>query len=218
MNRIFVTLLISLCASLLFSQEMTEIKNEDLINRNALIFNFNGFNLNSMNGAIGWKKWTRANKSVGAALQIMFSNEEKDAGQELTGAELTQIDLQLYGHIEKRFPIHHRLSPYLGGRFGLGYENLVNKIKPSERLTWFMFDSDYHSETKTSLIYFSAYFVVGVEYFFRNNLSLSGQYQLGGDYRFGEEKNISTVVEEIRDISRINIGVWSSSLMLSIYF
>lgn len=218
MNRLFICLLISINTSLLFSQELPEIKNDDLINKNALIFNFNGFNLNSLNGAIGWKKWTNENKSVGAALQIKASKEAKDAGQEVNGAEITQIDLQLSGNVERRFPIHHRLSPYLGGHFGIGYERLINKIKPSERLSWSMFDSDYRSETKTMLYYVSACFVVGVEYFFRNNLSLSGQYQVGGDFRWGEEKNISTVVDEMRDISSINFGIWSSSLMISIYF
>lgn len=218
MKRLYFTLLISLCTSLLFSQEMPTIKNEDLINKNALMFTFNGFNLNSMNSAIGWKKWTRANKSVGAALQIMASKELKDAGQEVNGAEITQIDLQLYGDTQRRFPIHQRISPYLGGRFGIGLEKLINKIKPSERLSFPWWEAEYRSETQTTLYYVAAYFVVGVEYFFRNNLSLSGQYQVGGDFRWGEEKNISTVVEEIRDISRLNLGVWSSSLMVSVYF
>lgn len=218
MKRLFFALLMSLCASLLFSQELPEIQNTDLINKNALIFNFNGFNLNSVNGAIGWKKWTRANKSIGAALQIMASKELKDAGEEVNGAEITQLDLQLYGDTQRRFPIHQRLSPYLGGRFGIGLEKLINKMKPSERLSWSYFNSDYRSETRTTLYYVAAYFVVGMEYFFRNNLSLSGQYQVGGDFRWGEEKNISTVVEEMRDIARLNLGVWSSSLMLSIYF
>jgi hypothetical protein len=218
MKRLFFALLISLCASLLFSQEMSEIKNNDLINKNALIFTFNGFHLNSANGGIGWKKWTRENRAINATLEVIASMEQKDAGQELTGAEVTQIDIQLTGGVEKRFPIRHRLSPYLGALFGLGYDKLINKIKPSERLSWSMFDSEYRSETKTTLYYCSAHFVVGVEYFFRNNLSLSGQYQLGGDYRFGEEKNISTVVEEVRDISKINLGVWRSSLILSVYF
>jgi len=218
MNRFVFTLLIFLCASWLFSQELPEIKNENLINKNALIFNFNGFNLNSMNGAIGWKKWTKANKSVGAALQIIASKESKDAGREVNGADITQIDLQLYGDTQRRFPIHQRLSPYLGGRFGMGYEKQINKIKPSERLSWSYFDSDYRSETKTTLYYVSAYFVVGVEFFLKNNLSLSGQYQVGGDFRWGEEKNVSNVVGEMRDISRLNLGIWSSSLMLSFYF
>ena len=217
MNRIFFTLFVSLCASLLFSQEKPEIKNDDLISKNALIFTFNGFHLNSVNGGIGWKKWTKENMAISATLQVMASREQKEAGQELTGAEVTQINIQLTGGVERRFLIRNRLSPYIGGLFGLGYDKLVNKIKPSERLSWSMFDSEYRSETKTTLFYFSVYFVLGVEYFFRNNLSLSGQYQVGGDYNFGEEKNISTVVEEKRDISRLNLGVWSSSLMLSIY-
>jgi len=218
MNRLFFALLIFLCGSLLFSQEMPEIKNTDLINKNALIFNLNGFNLNAINGGIGWKKWTRENKAICAGLQIIASKEAKDEGQEVNGAEITKIDVQLTGGAEKRFPIRHRLSPYIGGLFGLGYEKLINKIKPSERLSWSYFDSDYRSETKTTLYYVAAYFVVGVEYFFRNNLSLSGQYQLGGNFRWGEEKNVSTVVEEMRDISRLNLGIWSSSLILSVYF
>lgn len=218
MNRLFICLLIFFSASWLFSQELPELKNEDLINKNALIFNFNGFNLNSLNGAIGWKKWTKENESASVALQIMVSKEEKDAGQEVNGAEITQMDLQLAGSIAKRFPIEHRLSPYLGGRFGIGLEKLINIIKPSERLSWSFFDSEYRSETQSTLYYVAAYFVVGVEYFFRNNLSLSGQYQMGGDFRWGEEKTISTVVEEMRDISQLNLGIWSSSLMLSIYF
>ncbi len=218
MNRLFFALLIFLCGSLLFSQEMPEIKNTDLINKNALIFNLNGFNLNAINGGIGWKKWTQENKAICAGLQIIASKEAKDEGQEVNGAEITQIDVQLTGGAEKRFPIRHRLSPYIGGLFGLGYEKLINKIKPSERLAWSYFNSDYRSETKTTLYYVAAYFVVGMEYFLRNNLSLSGQYQLGGDFRWGEEKNVSTVVEEMRDISQLNLGIWSSSLMLSVYF
>lgn len=218
MNRSYFILLISLCTSLAFSQELPEFKKDDLINKNALIFNFNGFNLNSMNGAIGWKKWPRANKSVGAALQIMASKKLKDAGREVNGAEITQIDLQLYGDTQRRFPIHQRLSPYFGGRFGIGFEKLINKIKPSERLSFPWYEAEYRSETQTTLYYVAAYFVVGVEYFFRNNLSLSGHHQVGGDFRWGEEKTISTVVEEMRDISRLNLGVWSSSLMLSVYF
>jgi len=217
MNRIFFILLIFLCASQLLSQEILTITNKDLINKNALVFNFNGFDLNSIDGGIGWKKWTGENKVIGATLQIMASREQKDAGQELTGAEITQIDLQLAGSLEKRFPISNRLSPFIGGLWGLGYDKLIHKIKPSERLSWPFADSEYRSETRNTLFYCSTYFIVGVEYFFRNNVSLAGQYQIGGAYKFGEEKNISTVVEETRDISRINLGVWSSCLMLSIY-
>lgn len=218
MKRLYFSFLIFFCTSLLFSQEMPAIKNDDLINKNALLFTFNGFNLNSLNGAVGWKKWTRANNAVGAALQLLAYQDIKDAGQEVNGAEITQIDVQVYGDTQRRFPINQRLAPYLGGRFGIGLEKLVNKIKPSERLSWSYFGSDYRSETKSTLYYVAAYFVVGGEYFFRNNLSLSGQYQVGGDFRWGEEKTISTVVEEMRDISRLNLGVWSSSLMLSVYF
>ncbi|MDZ7264840.1 MAG: porin family protein [candidate division KSB1 bacterium] len=219
MNRLTSLLLIVLAASQLFSQEPATLQNKDLVNKNALLFTFDGLQLNSIEGGIGWKKWTRENRAIVVALQALASREEKDEGQELTGIEMNQLAVHLHVGTEKRFPIHHRLAPYYGGLFGFGYEKLVNKIKPSKRLkVWPSYEPPYRSETQSALFSVSAYFVVGMEYFIWNNLSLSGQYEMGGDIRWGQEKNISTVVQEVRDTSKLNLGVWSSRLMLSLYF
>ncbi len=219
MKRFALLWLIALTVSQALSQEPASIQNSDLVHKSALLFTCDGLQLNAFQGGIGWKKWTRENKAIIVALQALASQEEKDAGQELTGTQSRQLAIQLSAGTEKRYPIRQRLAPYYGGLFAFGYERSVNEIKPSDRLRiWPSYEPPYRSETQSTLYSVAAYFVIGVEYFCWRNLSFSGQYQVGGDIRWGQEKNISTVVTEVRDISKLNLGVWSSRLMVSLYF
>ena len=84
--------------------------------------------------------------------------------------------------------------------------------------TLFYYDlSYYENESKSTLVSLSLDFSFGIEYFLTDNISISGQYNLGGHYKFGEEKVVSTIVEDTRDISNIDIGISSSSFIISIY-
>lgn len=213
MNKLVFTIIVFLFfPALLLSQNAEEVKIENLVNRKALLFNFNGFNLSSINGGIGWKKWNPKNFVIHNMIKVMFSRDKKDETSELRGHEKKQINFELTFGIQKQFNIINRMSPYLGGQIGIGYEKTTEKITLTER---FGFYSSYDNKTKSTLINLSMFLIFGVEYFLKSNLSLSGQYQLGGYYGFGEEN--TNIFNETRNISKIHFGVWSSSLILSVY-
>ena len=111
----------------------------------------------------------------------------------------------------------NRLSPYWGGLIGASYERVEHKVIYNDDYNYYFFRSRYQNETKSTLFNLSLHLILGVEYFIKNNISIEGQYKLGGNYGFGKEKTVSNILDADQNISKINLGIWSSSIILSIY-
>lgn len=215
-NKLLMISILFLPASL-FSQSGEGIKTEARKGKNAILFAFDGFNLSSFNGGFGWKKWTSNTLEMNASFKVVFSKDTKQETNELNGSESTEGSFELRFGLNRHLRTVDRISPYVGGQIGFSYEEVENKVIPKTALFYYDFPYNYRNETKRSSNSFSLQIVFGVEYFLKNNISLSGQYSLGGYYRLGKEKTISNIVDDTQDISGIYFGIRSSSLILSIY-
>jgi opacity protein-like surface antigen len=210
MKKLIVLCIIILPISLLAQTA----ENDSLKRKNAVLFSFNGLNLNAFDNGIGWKRWLSDNIAINSKLEILISKEKKQSSDVLNGSENSKYNLELTFGLERHFHRANSLSPYIGGQLGIGYERIENKILPMT----FSFMGPYYLydiETKSGSV--SLQMVLGVEYYLKENISLSGQYGIGGHYGFGTEKTQSNTANGEQDISELQFGIRSSSLILSIY-
>ena len=199
-----------------YSQESDVDTSKALEGRNALLFSIENLSLSSFNSGIGWKHWSSNSLAIIGNITVMYSKDKKESTDVLMGNESSQMQFAISFGAEKHIRFIDKISPYFAGRFGFGYESIESKVIPSNRLYYFDL-SYYENESKSKLLSLSLDISFGIEYYLTDNISISGQYNLGGRYKFGEEKIVSTIVEDTRDISNINIGISSSSFIISIY-
>jgi len=217
MKKIFLIMVIVAFHASLLSQDAEEKKTDNIKGKNAILFNFDGFNLNSFNGGFGWKKWISNSIAVNSKFKILLSKEEKERTDELSGSESRQKSFELTFGIEKHLQKNNKLSPYIGGQLGVSYEEINNKIIPNKALYYSRFDDSYKNESERKLLSMTIQIIFGIEYYLKENISLSGQYSFGSCFGVGEEKTVTNIVDGIQDISKTRFGIGSSSLILSIY-
>ena len=99
MKKIFLIMVIMAFHASLLSQDAEEKKTDNIKRKNAILFNFDGFNLNSFNGGFGWKKWISNSIAVNSKFKILLSKEEKERTDELSGSESRQKSGFLNCHI-----------------------------------------------------------------------------------------------------------------------
>jgi hypothetical protein len=137
----------------------------------------------------------------------------------LDGSRTIETEIGASIGIEKHLKEKQKVSPFFCGYFNMGYEGSEKEISASDYPIYFGYPG-YTNEVRTTLITIMVEVGFGCEYFVTDNISLAGQYNLGVLYQFGEEKIGPNIVMETdgRGISELNIGIWSSSLILAIYF
>ena len=217
MNRLIFVLII-LMGSLLFAQVPDTLETNNYKGKKAVLFDFNNFSLDTFQGGIGFKYWTSNRTAYTGKIKLSVIKDEKEKSEQLMGEESSEVLIGVDLGIEKHRAPMNRISPYFGVTIGAGFEKINNKVTLGESTDYFMYPPYYNNETETSLISFTIRFNLGIEFFIHKNISLAGQYSLGGFYKFGEEKIVSNIVEDRRQITEPNTGISSSSLILSIYF
>ena len=202
-------LIIAVSPAILFSQDDKETSVISLKGKKAILFSFNGFNLNSYNGGVGWKKWTSDNTAIIWKFVAAHQKDKKEESRSLPGIESGESSYEITFGFEKHLKnLSRKLSPYLGGQLGIGYAKTENKL----------IGSRYNeNEIKEKTLSYSLQALFGVEYFLSQKISLSGQYNLGGYYTYGNEQVNSSVVDDSQKVSKFHFGVWASSITLSIY-
>lgn len=201
-------------AMLPFSLLAQTTRNDSLESKNAILFSFNGLNLDAFDNGIGWKRWLSDKVAINSKLEVLISKDKKESSDALNGSENTSYSFELTFGLERHFQKVNSLSPYVGGQLGIGYEQIENKIIPME-FDFLGPDYLYDIETKSGSV--SLQVLLGVEYYLKKNISLCGQYSIGGDYGFGNEKTNSITANDKQDISELHFGIRSSSLILAIY-
>ncbi|HDL17539.1 MAG TPA: hypothetical protein ENH29_00625 [Bacteroidetes bacterium] len=217
MKKTFLIVVMLLIHSLLFSQEAKRFNIDNLKNRNAILFSFDGFNLGSINGGIGWKKWTTKNIKMYSTFKVNYVKDTKEKTSAVKGVENRLLSFGATFGLMKHLALKNRLAPYFGGMLGADYEKTGNKLIPNDKLFSYFYRANYKNETKRTSTIISLYMILGIECFVTGNISIEGQYKFGGNYGFGKEKTISNIVDTEQNVSSINLGIWSSSIILSIY-
>jgi len=213
-----IFILIILMESSLFSQFLDTLETSNYTGGKAVLFDLNKLSLDTFQGGIGFKYWISNRKAYTGNIKLSVIKDEKDKSKQLMGEESSEIFIGVDFGIEKHIAFVNRISPYYGLTIGSGFEKINNKVTPGESTYFLGYPSYYNNDMETSLVSFTFQFNLGVEYFIHNNISLDGQYSLGGIYKYGEEKIVSNIVEDSRHITELNAGISSSSLILSIYF
>ncbi len=217
MNRLIFVLIV-LMGSLVFAQVPDTLETNNYKGKKAILFNINNFSLDMFRGGIGFKYWTSNLTVYTGKIKLSVIKDEKEKSEQLMGEESGEVLIGVDFDIENHIAFKNRISPYFGVTIGAGFEKIYNKVTLGESTYFFMYPSYFNNETETSLISFTLRFNLGIEFFIHENISLAGQYSLGGFYKFGEEKIVSNIVEDRRQITELNTGISSSSLILSIYF
>lgn len=214
-KALFLTLF-TLIPSFVFAQEPVEMRGDK-----ALSFSFNNFNLNQLAFGVGGKYWLTDQVALNGSVQY-----ERRAAQNAnpffvadpalgstTGASSSNRSDQIgfSTGVERHFSFRKAISPYIGIQLGAAKSRNSFKIEESP--------FNQSSETvRTSTIY-EVDSVFGVEYFFSDSVSLSGQYLFG--YRAlptkTEQKFAGETFSTIRTTDR-SLGFNTSSLILSVYF
>ncbi|NQT61881.1 MAG: hypothetical protein HQ556_02885 [Candidatus Marinimicrobia bacterium] len=213
-----IFILIILMESSLFSQFLDTLETSNYTGEKAVLFEFNNLRLDTFQGGIGFKYWISKRKAYTGNIKLSVIKDEKDKSEQLMGEESSEIFIGVNFGIEKHIAFINRISPYYGLTLGSGFEKINNKVTRGESTYFLWYPSYYNNDVETSLLSFTFQFNLGVEYFIHNYISLEGQYSLGGFYKYGEEKIVSNIVEDSRHITELNVGISSSSLILSIYF
>jgi hypothetical protein len=201
----------------LLAQEKQINQSKNFKNKKAVLFSLDGFNLGTINGGVGFKIWTSNNAFFFSSLHTSYTKEEREKNSEGNGSENSRQSFGVSLGLMKQLKFKNKLLPYFGTIVGAGYEQTENKVIPNEDLYDYFYRLQYKNESKRTLVSVSLHLIFGVEYFIKDNISLEGQYKLGGNYGWGKEKTLSTVIEAEQDISKLNVGIWSSSIILSIY-
>ena len=217
MNK-WIFVIVILLGSFLFAQVPDPIATNNYAGRKGLLFDFNNISLNTFRGGIGMKYWSSNQTAYTGKIILSVAKDKKEESGNLMGEESSEVLIGVDFGYENHIAFLNKISPYFGVTIGAGFEKIYNTLNLSESTYFFMFPSSYNNETETSLISITLLFDFGIEFFLHKNISLAGQYSIGGVYKFGEEKIVSNIVEDSRNITELNAGISSSSLILSIYF
>ncbi|MGO9480670.1 MAG: outer membrane protein [Candidatus Kryptoniota bacterium] len=173
----------------------------------ALLFNFSGLSdlgANAYMGGIGGKIFLSDNLALRAMLQ--FGLSDSTIKSEVPNTTNATDDITTFGieaALEYHFPISSRVSPYVGGGayFNVYSETQTGSVPTGEAATSI---TDSYST-------FGLGAILGVEYFFNQNISLGAEYQFG-------ISTLSTSYAGSSGNSGFNLGFQTAGLTLGVYF
>jgi len=188
------------CSSFLsFAQESGNYKTT------AVSFNFNGLNLGGFNGGVGGRHWISESTVLNVSISGSISERkyEKTANVEngLEKNKSLSLDLGVENHIKAS----DNFSPFLSYRVGYSI---------ADRYYKYVFNSNENIDKTYSL---NLYFGLGIEYWILNRISLSGQHLFLARYSTGKNSTGGNT-NDIQNTKGFQVGLGTSSLILSIYF
>ena len=171
----------------------------------ALSFSFNGLNLSSYYGGIGGRMWLSDNTVLNASIGGYINERDYDKTETLDKGIQKNKSLLIGIGLENHLEDFADFSPYF-----------------STRISYSLTDQYYRSSSgyflqidKTNSVNLD--FGFGVEYWLNKRISLSGQHLFYLGYTTGEHST-GNPGEENQNIKGFNVGVGTTSIMLSIYF
>jgi hypothetical protein len=217
MKRTFLVSIIVLClVSAAFAQR-AEIGQGS----KAVCFTFNGLSnlgLGTIQGGIGFKQWISNDKAVMPTFLFGLNSTSNQAPTGMTSDKNSELTLGLRVNLEIHKPLSNSISPYFG--FGIGYRTGSTTHKPS--IPTSNPTAGITSETKNTTSTFVVGGLLGVEFFIRKNISLSGHYTF--DFESGSNTQKTTLVSGAGIVqppdgktSTTVLGFSTTSVILSLY-
>ncbi|HVO75556.1 MAG TPA: outer membrane beta-barrel protein [Ignavibacteriaceae bacterium] len=209
--KIFAFLILLSCT--IAAQETDNQKNDPQHNL-GLLFSINDFKLNSFKGGAGLKFLVSDQVALLAVLKYSHSLNKLEPGDLLSGSEDKISEYGFNAGTEVHFYFSNNISPYLAGVFGI---SSVNKNEKTESASYLM--PIYSNEKISTSFSFSFELSFGLEYFLWENVSLSGQYNLGLSIASGEEEYKNPYSEPTKmNIKAFDAGISSGELIIAVYF
>ncbi len=214
----FTYVILVLTSHFIFAQTPDTLDVNNFKGRQAMRFEFDRIDIENFNGGIGLKKWHAGGMVYCGTFKCAVNFHDREKSMQLLGEKSTEVLIGVEFSTEKHVRLVENISPYSGITVGVGYERIMKKTEADGQMEFFLYPYHYNNETKSSLGSAAFYVDFGVEFFIHRNISLSGQYSIGGLYKFGEERIVSNTVKGTRRISKIETGIFAGSLILSIYY
>jgi hypothetical protein len=197
----FILLILILISGYSYAQDQN-------LKTKALLFSFNGLNLNSFYGGIGGKVWLSDYTALNCNLGLSSRNNTTAGNAGRTEGEERNKSIFFGIGIEKHFDGIENLEPYLVGRIEGSYTDRdYNPSVPIEYISW-------GSRSITRGISIQTGF--GVEYWLADKISIAGQHLFAFNYSTGSNRNYEENVAQ-KIINR-GLDTGTSSLILAIYF
>jgi hypothetical protein len=180
----------------------------------ALLFNIENFKLNSFNGGMGIKFWLSKNVALLSKIKYSHSKDKLDATTQLSGSDNFSTGYGISFGGEKHLTVAKTISPYVAVTAGFDHNVKQETIIPPDYL-----QPNYSSQRKTEETSYSFYFSFGAEYFLSNNVSLSGQYNVGVMTGLSEETYETYYsAPTTMNASSLDYGISSGELIIAVYF
>jgi len=212
-------LIFILLGSFSYSQEF----NPPVKGDKAMLFGFSGLGLLGVleyQGGFGYKMFLSNSMAMRTALMFNYNNDKAPFPETPNSTGEDGYDRIMGFGAELAFEIHKtggKIDPYsgIGGNF---FRTSTERANPTPSgITATVFKNEIGSGSGMN---FGAFFLLGMEYYITDNLSLAGEYHFGFDYTaaLNQEIDNGTTVVETEGGSSMGFGIVSSGLLtLAIY-
>lgn len=200
-----------------FGQDATEEEPPLLRGSNrALSFSFDELRLDGVDGGVGARWYVGQNTAIRGTLRLgVESTEDVIEGTSDTGRNGVTVGTTFMVEFHTRS--FRRVSPYLGSGFGIGID-AYSQTRDFDGTNEFR-----QQRVKGSTLHFTVNAALGMEVFLTRSVSLAGEHLFeavvdSGDEEYKDYPREGQVVITNRDIRRFDLGIGTSSLILSVYF
>lgn len=212
MRKFLIIILTLFLTTALFSQGSVNDEKAQGRPNKGILFGFNGLNLNEFNGGVGGKYWLNKSLAFVVSIDLDISDRKTEGSETQPNNHDSKKKIELRLGLEKHLHIGKKLSPYIGGNLGVGYDNRLSQRIYSHN------NRTYRNENKEVSTIIFANLNFGIEYFILRNISLAGEYNLRGFYSFGKLNIRQNEQKSKQDTTDKELGFGTSSLLLTIYF
>ena len=182
---------------------------------NELLFGFNGLsnlNASTFDGGIGVRHYVSDNMAYRPSVTLGFGSTKTDGVGGFTDHKFTNNNIGISLAMEKHSGSSKTLSPYIGAGVGLttfsNKEEFTHAAAPA---------TGTPLSTTDSGMSYGVFGLAGFQWFFTENISLGGEYQLGfsGGSQKTEDKDQGQPTTTAKG-SGFNLGLGTAQLSLSV--
>ena len=214
--RTFLILIMLLSLAVFsFAQETKSTDSFSRASNKALSFSFNGLNLGEYYGGVGGKLWLSDALVLFASIDMDYNSNTQKKSAQSNGSKNSNFSTGLTVGTDFYLTDSRRFMPYIGVNAALGFSSTTSETDFA--------NFDGKNITETGLFNFSLGAGLGVESFVSSSVSIAAQHVFSFGFGTGSRKTTLKRANQLdqvdeNDLSNFNIGLGTSSLILSIYF
>jgi len=176
----------------------------------AILFSVNEIKLDMFNGGFGVKSVLDKHWAAVASLYFIYNESSDGPAGTLNIQKSHELSIGFTYGYEYHFKTVKDISVYAGTSIGFGYTSKYESLPDQQ-----YYEYQYGTEVKTKMAEYSFKLSLGVEYFLVNDISISGQYNLGAKFYDGDRLYNNSAKNGFKDLKT---GISTGSLTLAVYF